>query len=94
MTREEATAIVPLIEEQTHTVALIESHLIPDPIFAKRERLGSLFTADPPRATLIGARETHLPVQSTVVQVDGLNTSSDLKAFWGIRIAVQQMKGP
>ena len=94
MTREEATAIVPLIEEQTNTVALIKSHLIPDPIFAKRELLGSLFTANPPRATLIGARETHLPVQSTVVQVDGLDTPADLEASWGIRIAVKQMKGP
>jgi hypothetical protein len=62
VTREEATAIVPLIEEQTDTVALIESHLIPNPIFANGKRLGSLFTADPPGATLIGARDTDLPV--------------------------------
>lgn len=75
MPGEETTAIVPLIEEQTNTVALIKSHLIPNPIFANGERLGSLCTADPPRATLIGARETHLPVQAAVIEVNRIDTS-------------------
>ena len=60
MTRQEATAIVPLIEEQTDTVALIESHLIPNPIFANGKRLGSLFTAD---TGAISGREIKKPLR-------------------------------
>jgi hypothetical protein len=93
VTREEATTIVPLIQKQTDTVALIESHLIPNSVFSNRKHLRSPFTADPPGAILIRARETDLPIQAPMVQVGSLDPPADIKAPGDFGIAVEQVEG-